>query len=523
MRLRMNLKRKIGSLIHSKQNMSQAILLITILTLISKAMGFVRDIIIAYFFGTGNIMDSYLASQSPLGLINGIITGTIVAAFIPLFIRVNKNRGADEARHYSSTIFYSTTSILALAVILVAIFASQITYIFFPGFSIADHDMTTNFIRWMSFATVIGAMLSFVNGLLQSEKKFLAYPLVGLSFDFIVIGTLFLTKHFGAISLALAWTLPPLFILIILAFAERRYLNPSKIKKGLPETKDLFKMVWPLFFSSALGMLNTIVDRTFASTLETGAISSLSYANRISGAASGVLGTPVTQVTYPSVAMNAAENNMKGLTATIKRAMKLLSFFLIPVTFGLLILSKQIVTLIFQRGHFTAESTMITYQPLMAFALALFTGAFGSVLVQIYYSFKNTRTPMIYGIIGLLLNIGLNFLFISHLKQTGLALSTSISSLYFVTIMLISLRVKYKVWFFDLWYFVRVLIVSTLMVIGIYAIMSILKGKVRDFVAIAVGFGLYYVFSLLFRTLPPHFLRYLRFKKSPSDQNDQKL
>ncbi len=519
----MNLKRRFGSLIHSKQTMSQAVVLITSITLASKLLGFVRDIIIAYFFGTGSVMDAYLASQSPLGLINGIITGTIISAFIPLFIRVMKGRGGEEAKKYSATIFYSTTSILIGVVVLVAIFASPVASLFFPGFSKSDHDMTVNFIRWMSFATIIGAMLSFVNGLLQSEKKFLAYPLVGLSFDFIVIGTLFVTKHFGPISLALAWTLPPTFIFIVLGFAERKYMNPFNIKKGIPETKDLFKMVWPLFFSSALGMLNTIVDRTFASTLETGAISSLSYANRITSAAGGVLGTPITQVTYPSVAAHAAENDMKGLIITTKRAMKLMAFFLIPVTFALFPLSKQIITLIFQRGDFTIQSTALTYPPLMAFSLSLFTGAFASVLVQVYYSFKNSRTPMFFGIFGLLINISLNFLFISHLKQTGLALSTSISSIYFATAMAISLRIKYKVWFFDLWYFIRVLISSTLMASGIYFTMAVLRGKIRDFVAIAIGFALYLIFSWIFKTLPKRFWKYLKFKKATTGNDDEKL
>ncbi len=514
----MSFKRKIGSLIHSRQNMSQAIMLITILTLTSKAMGFVRDIIIAYFFGTGRVMDSYLASQSPLGLINGIITGTIVSAFIPLFIRITKNKNTTEAKHFSATIFYSTTLMLAGVVVLVAIFAPQVTSLFFPGFGKDDHDMTVNFIRWMSFATVIGAMLSFVNGLLQSEKKFLAYPLVGLSFDFIVIGTLFVTKHLGAISLALAWTLPPTFIFIVLGFAERKFLNPFKVKRGITETKDLYKMIWPLFFSSALGILNTIIDRTFASTLEIGAISSLSYANRITSSATGVLGTPVTQVTYPSVASRAAENDMRGLTITTKRAMKLLAFFLIPVTFAIFPLSKQIITLLFQRGSFTAESTMLTYPPMIAFSLSLFTSAFGSVLVQIYYSFKNTKTPMIFGMIGLLINIGLNFVFISHLKQTGLALSTSISSIYFAVIMLISLRMKFKIWFFDMWYFVRVLMASTLMVGGIYLIMAILRGKIRDFVAIFVGIGIYFFLSWILKTLPKRFWRFLKFKKTSEEE-----
>jgi putative peptidoglycan lipid II flippase len=514
----MSFKHRLGSLIHSRQNMSQAIMIITILTLTSKVMGFVRDIIIAYFFGTGRVMDSYLASQSPLGLVNGIITGTIISAFIPLFIRVMKNKNVQEAKHFSATIFYSTTLILAGVVVLVAIFAPQVTSLFFPGFGKADHDMTVNFIRWMSFATIIGAMLSFVNGLLQSEKKFLAYPLVGLSFDFIVIGTLFVTKHLGAVSLALAWTLPPTFIFIILGFAERKFLNPFNVKRGISETKDLYKMIWPLFFSSALGMLNTIVDRTFASTLETGAISSLSYANRITSSATGVLGTPVTQVTYPSVASRAAENDMRGLTVTTKRAMKLLAFFLIPVTFALFPLSKQIITLLFQRGSFTAESTMLTYPPMIAFSLSLFTGALGSVLVQIYYSFKNTRTPMIFGIVGLLINIGLNFLFISHLKQTGLALSTSISSIYFTTVMLISLRIKFKIWFFDIWYFVRVLMASTLMVGGIYLIMAVLRGKARDFVAIFAGIGIYFLFSWILKTLPKRFWKFLKFKKASEEE-----
>ncbi len=503
--------------------MSQAIVIITTLTLLSKGMGFVRDIIIAYFFGTSSTMDSFLASQNPLNLISGIVMGTFAAAFLPLFVRVYKQRGQEEAERYSSTIFYSALLILSGLVLLTAIFAPEVVRVFLPGFTGKEFDLTVKFLRWMSLATVITSIVSFLSALLRGEKKFLAYPLVGLGFDFVIIGVLFLTRHYGDISLALAWTAGPVFMLMILGFAERRFLNPLKVSRKIPETRDLYKMIAPLLFSSALSMLNTIVDRSFASGLETGAISSLTYAGRVNGAASGILGAPIGQVAYPSIASHVAENDMNGLLITVKKSMKLLAFFLIPISFAFFPLAKGIIGILFQRGNFTAESTLLTYPPLMAASVSLFTMSFNTVLTQVYYSFKNSKTPMFYGVFGIGINIGLNFLFIGPLKQTGLALSTSISSFFFTTALLLSLKKKYDLWFFDLWYFTKILISSFIMMGGIYAVMVSVHGRIRYVIGGLVGLGVYYVLSRIFGTLPKHFLRYLKFKKAEPDKKDKVL
>ncbi len=493
--------------------MSQAIMLITTLTLLSKGFGFVRDMIVAYFFGTSNTMDAFLASQNPLNLLSGIVMGTVVAAFIPLFIRVRKEKGQDEAEHFSATIFYSSFSLLLILIALSAFFAPDVAKVFVPGFSGEKLALTAKFLRWMSFAALITSSLNFINAILRSEKKFLAYPLTGLGFDVVVIATLFITKNLGDLSLALAWTSGPLFMMLILAFAERHYLNPFKLKKGIPETKILFKMVLPLLFSSAFGMLNTIIDRSFASALTTGAISALGYAARIKGAVSGVLGTPVSQVTYPSIATHVTEKDTNGLSITVIRSMKLLSFFLIPISFALFPLAKGIVGILFQRGNFTYASTLLTYPPLIASSISLFTMAYNGVLVQVYYSFKDSKTPMIYGTIGIGINILLNFLFISPLKQTGLALSTSLASFYFTIIMLHSLKRRFGIRFFNLWYFFRVIISSTIMMVGMYLIMLSMNGRIRYVIAALTGIGVYYIMSRIVKTLPKHFLRYLKFKK----------
>ncbi len=513
---KLKIKRKIGKLIHSKQSISQAVVLITSLTLLSKGFGFVRDMIVAYYFGTGKIMDAFVSSQTPLNFTSSVIMGAVATVFIPLFIRVRKDKGEKESEHFSATVFYLSILAISSLVALMFVFPTQAVKLFFPGFSSDRLYLTAKFIRWMSLATLLTATTGFLNSLLRSERKFLAYPMVGLGFDFVVIGLLFATHKIGAASLAIAWTGGPLFMVMVLGFAERRYLNPFKVKRRMPEVKELLKMVAPMFFSSAFGMLNTIVDRTFASTLNVGAISALMFARRISGAATGVLGTPVMQATYPSISSYAVDENMESLSLTVKRAMKILSFFLLPISFALFPLAKGLTGVIFQHGNFTYRSTLLTYPPLIAAGISLFTTSYNGVLARVFYSFKDSKTPMIYGIIGIGINISLNFLFIHPLKQTGLALSTSLSSFYFTLVMLISLRRRFKTWFFSASYFIRVVIASFVMVAGMYPIMFFVKGSVRYIVATAVGGVIYLIMSKLLKILPKRFWRYLKFKKVPS-------
>ena len=516
----MKIKRRIGKLIHSKQTLSQAVVLITSLTLLSKGFGFLRDMIVAYYFGTGKIMDAFVSSQTPLNFTASVIMGAVATVFIPLFIRVRKNKGEKESEHFSATVFYLSILAISSLVAVMFVFPRDAVKLFFPGFSSERLILTAKFVRWMSFATLLTATTSFLNSLLRSERKFLAYPMVGIGFDFVVIGLLFVAHKLGAVSLAIAWTGGPLFMVAVLGFAERKYLNPFKVKRHMPEMKELLKMVAPMFFSSAFGMLNTIIDRTFASTLNIGAISALMFARRISGATTGVLGTPVMQASYPSISSYAANENMEALNLTVKKTMKLLSFFLIPVSFALFPLAKGIIGIVFQRGNFTYQSTLLTYPPLIAAGISLFTASYNGVLVRIYYAFKDTKTPMYYGIVGIGFNILLNFLFIHPLKQTGLALSTSLVSFYFTIAILISLRRKLKIWFFDTWYFLRVVSASALMTALMYPFMIYIHKRERYILATLVGLGAYFLFSRLFRTLPKNFMSYLKFKKVDSDNKE---
>jgi putative peptidoglycan lipid II flippase len=517
----MKIRKTLAKLIHSKQSLSQAVIMITALTLLSKGFGFVRDMIVAYYFGTGKVMDAFVSSQTPLNFTVSVIMGAVATVFIPLFIRVRQNKGEEESKHFSATVFYLSIFVISALVAVIFAFPKEAVKLFFPGFSPDRLYLTAKFVRWMSFATLLTATTTFLNALLRSEKKFLAYPMVGIGFDFVVIGLLFAAHKLGAVSLAIAWTGGPLFMVLILGFAERRYLNPFKIRKHMPETKELLKMVAPMFFSSAFGMLNTIIDRTFASMLNIGAISALMFARRISGAATGILGTPVMQASYPSISSYAASENMNALVSTVKKTMKLLSFLLIPTSFALFPLAKGVIGVIFQRGSFTYQSTLLTYPPLIAAGISLFTASYNGVLVRIYYAYKDTKTPMYYGIVGIGLNILLNFLFIHPLKQTGLALSTSLVSFYFTVTILISLRRKLKVWFFDTWYFIRVVAASGIMIASMYPCMIYIHGKIRYVIATLTGFGVYYLFSKLFKTLPKHVMSYLKFKKVEVDEKEK--
>ncbi len=513
------MRKLFGKLIHSKQTVSQAVVLITSLTLLSKGFGFVRDMIVAYFFGTGRVMDAFVSSQTPLNFTSSVIMGAVATVFIPLFIRTKKSKGEKESQHFSATTFYLSLTAISFFVAIMFAFPKDAVHLFFPGFSNVRLDLTAKFVRWMSLATLLTATTGFLSALLRSEKKFLAYPMVGIGFDFVVIGLLFIFHKFGAASLAIAWTGGPLFMVAVLGFAERKYLNPFKIKR-MPETRELLKLTAPMFFSSAFGMLNTIVDRTFASTLNIGAISALMYARRISGAANGILGTPVVQASYPTISSHAADENMDALVSTVKKAMKVLSFFLIPISFAMFPLAKGVIGIIFQRGHFTSNSTLMTYPVLIAASISLFTMSYNGVLVRIYYAFKDSKTPMVFGIIGIGLNIILNFIFIHPLKQTGLALSTSISSFYFTIAVLISLRKRLKIWFFDLKYFLLVIFACVIMIFPMYVIMYSVEGKKRYIAATIIGFGVYFLLSRLFKTLPRHFLSYLKFRKVMSDKKE---
>ncbi len=499
----MSLKTRIYRLLRSTQSVSQAVVVLTAFTFLSKVLGFVRDVFVAMFYGTSANLDAFIASQTPPGLISGIFAGSLATIFIPLFIRYREEKDEEYARKYATTMVYAIAIILSIFSILVAIFAHQVMRIFVPGFSEKELAKAAFFLRIISVTAVFNGMITLFNGILQAKKRFLAYSAMSLSSNIIVITALvMLNKSLGIMAYVTGYVVGLGSITAGLMLMSRRYVKPKNIDWHHPGVHESLLLILPLMISSTVALINVTIDRIFASGLPTGSISALNYAVRVRSIPISLFGASVYNAVYPAIATAVAKENYNSLSNTVRRAISLLAFVMIPITLSLIPFSSWVVRVLFQRGAFTAHSTAMTSSAVIFYAVGMFFATVNVILVRIYYSMKDTKHPVIYAVIAISGNILFNFLLVKSMKHNGLALSTSINAMIFFTLAYLGLRKKgIKLNLIDVKYVSLTLLASVITLISIYAVRYYFgNGMLLTTFEVLGAVGVYLVISEIFGT-----------------------
>ena len=206
----------------------------------------------------------------------------------------------------------------------------------------------------------------------------------------------------------------------------------------------MLKLVGPVLIGVAVTQINTIVDRTIASTLVEGSISALSYANKLNQFVMGMFIVSISSVVYPMLSKLSTENNKVEFNKSIVTAICTVILLVIPISVGAIILSTPIVKILFQRGAFDDRATYMTSIALVFYSIGMIGFGLRDILGKVFYSLQDTKTPMINGALAMGLNIILNISFVkfTNMQLAGLALATSTSALVTVALLFINLRIK---------------------------------------------------------------------------------
>ena len=208
--------------------------------------------------------------------------------------------------------------------------------------------------------------------------------------------------------------------------------------------KKMLFLIGPVLIGVAVTQVNSIVDRTIASTLVEGSISALNYATKLNQFVMGMFIVSISSVIYPVLSRLSSENNKEKFNESIVRSINTVILLIIPISVGAIILANPIVKILFQRGEFDARATQMTAVALTFYSIGMLGYGLRDILGKVFYSLQDTKTPMINGVIAMSLNIILNISFVkfTNMQLAGLAFATSISSLVTITLLFFSLRRK---------------------------------------------------------------------------------
>ncbi|MFP5240589.1 MAG: murein biosynthesis integral membrane protein MurJ [Acidobacteriota bacterium] len=423
-------------------------------TLLSRVLGFFRDVIVAYVLGAGPAADAfYVAYRLPNTLRRLFAEGSMTMAFVPVFSRLRGEQGDEAAFAMTRSALVWLLMILGVVSVLAIVFARPLTMLIAPGFANNPDQMelTVHLVRIVFPYIIQISVVALCMGALNSMGHFLTPALATSELNTVIIAGAGVAWLFGLdVPTALAWS-------VIAGGFGQIYLQVPTLRRfgfrwfGPWSLKDagvvrMGRLMLPTVFGAAIYQLNIVVGTLLASFLAAGSISALYYADRLVQFPLGVFGVAVGTVALPSLSRLAATREDGEFTRTLNASLRLTLFICLPATAGLIALATPLVDVLFGRGAFTPEAAQATSQALVAYCVGLPAFACVRPLVSAFYALHDTRTPVRAGFISVAANIALAAALMFPLAHTGLALATSLSSWLNVWLLWRALRTHLGDW-----------------------------------------------------------------------------
>jgi len=410
---------------------AKSVSIMIVFGLASNMLGFIREMLIASKFGSGEETDAFFIALAATSLFTAVITQSLNTTMIPILSEIENNEGIIGKKNHTNNLLNIIILISIIIVFLGLIFSPNIIKLLAYGFEGGQLDLAVTMFRIGMPVVIFSGVVGIYRGYLQSESMFIESSVSQLPFNFTYIFFLiFLSSMFGIRGLMVTSVLAVCSQIFIQIPGVRKtgYRYSLKVNFKDPYIKKIMFLVMPVLVSVAVNDLNKIIDKSLASTLLVGSISALNYSARLNRLVMVVFITAIATVLFPMLSKEAAKDSYDSFKILMRYGINIILIITIPTTIGILLLSEPIVKLIFERGAFDSTATYMTSQALIFYSLGLVGMALRTFMERAYYSLHDTKTPMMNGFITVGLNIVLNFILIGPMEYKGLALGTAIAT-----------------------------------------------------------------------------------------------
>ena len=416
--------------------------LVTLVIIVSKMCGFVRDMITANYFGTGVEADAYTASYSlfylPIFLFNSCITSTLV----PLFMQAKKDGGDKEANRFASGAF----NLFAVAALVIAavmfLFARPIVGLVYHGFTPEKLALTAKLTRIMLVSLAFNVTSIVMSSVLNAKEKYLPAQLTGFPLSLAcIIAAVFFSAEYGIV--AQAWAVFAAGVLQVLVqlpffFGWFRYSPNFDVRDR--RFRQLMVLAGPALLSMAVSELNHMIDHALASSLADGSMAALNYGYRLITFITGILVVPITTIVFSKFSKMAAEGDKGSMVATIRRCIEVLALMLVPVIAVCAVMNKDVIRFAYGSGAFDDRSVIMTSGAFLFYVIGVLSFGLRDLFNRAFHAMKDTKTPFRVACIVVAINIVLNFVLRYFMGANGLALATTLAGATGMTIMFVMLR-----------------------------------------------------------------------------------
>jgi putative peptidoglycan lipid II flippase len=438
---------------------------VTLVTLISRICGYLRDQRVALLLGTSSAADSFVLAYRIPGLIRRMTSeGSFGASFVPVFSAYLRDRSRPHAWAFAQKSFWDMAAILALVALLGAIFSRQlIAFMTILGGHGLERDLAVYLNRiifpavfFIGLAAVAGAILNSFHMFAISASTSVFFNLVIIIFSLGAVYRPILrwspeAYRTPAVALALGILVGGVAMIAVQipALVGRGMRFPVSFSVTDPGVRKVVRLLGPSFFGMGVYQINVFVDTIFAtsSRMPSGSVTSLYVADRVMQLALGSYAMAISTVLLPTMSHQAAAGKYGEMKRAFSFSLRIVSFITIPAAVGLVLLCRPIVQVLFQHGQFIGRSTSLTAHALFYYSLGLPAYAAIKLITSMYYATQDTMTPARAGAYALGTNIVLNGLFLlfffRRLSNGGPPLASSLSAYFNFVLLFLIFRRRY--------------------------------------------------------------------------------
>lgn len=415
--------------------------------LFSRISGFARDVVFAYFFGTGVAADTYAAAlRIPNILRNLLGEGTLSASFIPVYSSLLGREAGSEARRLAGTVLGLLLALAAGLSGLGVLLAPWITRVIVPGWSAEATTLTVRLVRILFPMAGFMILAAWCLGILNSHRRFFLSYAAPSVWNLAQIVGLLLAWRAGwePLVMILAWStlIGGALQFLVQLPAARRLAGKIRLRlefrTGSPRT--VVSNFLPVALGAGVFQISSFFDVFLASFLVHGAVAALYYSQRLYYLPLSLFGVSIAAAALPELSREADAESFQALRARLRRGFRHISFAVLPSSVVLILFGDWIVALLFQRGSFDATDTQIVHGTLAAYSVGLLAAASVKLFASGFNAMLDTRSPVRYAIVSVAVATGTGAILMWPLYAAGLALGSALGSWLNLTLLWRGLR-----------------------------------------------------------------------------------
>ena len=427
-----------------KKSIGKSLSYVFVFTIVAKLLGFVREMFLSYFFGATGISDAYLISQNIPGTIFLFVGTGLATCYMPVYFRIIKDKGRDEAYFFTNNILSIVLLFSTLIIIFVWTLTPYVVKVFASGFAGETLKYAIVFTRICILSLYFSSFIYVLSSFLQANNEFGVPAFSAIPNSLVVMVAIVLGAKIDVLLLSIISVIATAVQAAVLfppAYKLRYKFFPT-LRFNKDYTMLFVRLLMPVVIGVSVNEINMLVDRTLASRIAVGAISALTYSNSLIQLVQGGIVQPLVTVFYPTITEDIVNTNGNGISKKVERIESCLLAVLVPISAAIMLFSKEMIFMVFGRGAFDSTAAELTAKSFFFYSLGICAVGMREPITRLFYANSDTKTPMKNATIGMLINIVLNFVLSYYMGISGLALATSLAAMISCGMLFVECRKK---------------------------------------------------------------------------------